>query len=108
MISVSRARRKNNLALTRKADAALGRLPDFLKEWAVSPKRFYGKRLSILLADEALQIARKYPDAQSFNAARESGLIEVSEDHSGASQGVLFSVVKMILGTPEDLWNFKK
>lgn len=104
---IARARRKSNLALTRKAKVALGQLPSFLKEWAVSPKRFYGKRLSILLASEALQIARTYPNAQPFNAARELGLIVTSENHSGASQGLLFSVVKMILETPEDLWNFK-
>lgn len=76
-----RAQRKCNVQLTRKARRLLPLLPDFLRGWALNPDRFYGKRLSIVMAHDALMLARRHETLSAIAAAEPDS----DATHSGMS-----------------------
>jgi len=63
-------RRKRDKALHRHARQVARTLPQWLLVWAISPEReVYGQSLSILMAEDALQIAKQYKTAEAIEVA---------------------------------------
>lgn len=83
-----RKRRRKQSAQTRqKARRIAATLPNYLFAWALDSERFYGKALSILMAADALDIAKRYGTAEAIQEAFNAGTLETVAD-SGASHGM--------------------
>lgn len=90
-----REQRKRNRALARQAKRIAETLPQYLLVWALSPERFYGKRLSILMAADALKIATQYGTADAIAKAVEADTSETVAD-SGASRAGTIAMATLI------------
>ena len=80
-------RRKQTIETNKKARRIAATLPNYLYAWALDSDRFYGKALSILMADDALQIVRQYETAEAIKDAFNDHTLRTVAD-SGASHGM--------------------
>ncbi len=62
-------------------------LPSYLYAWALDSDRFYSKALSILMAADALQIAKRYGTAEAIKDAFNGNQLTTIAD-SGASHAM--------------------
>lgn len=88
-------RRRQELETNQKARRLAATLPDYLFAWALDSDRFYGKALSILIAADALEIARRYGTAEAIKEAfNENTLVTVAD--SGASRAMTAQMAAQI------------
>lgn len=88
-------RNERTAKLFKQARRAAATLPGYLFAWALDSDRFYGKALSILMAADALQIAKQYKTADAIKDAFNNGQIVTVAD-SGASHAMTTQMAAQI------------